>query len=70
MSTADRACSRRSADCDAKRAEMPPPAPGWFSVTTGWSQILLSLSARMRDGGVVGAARRRVRRSMRTGLLG
>ena len=28
---------------------MPPPAPGWFSVTTGWFQILLSRSARTRE---------------------
>jgi hypothetical protein len=28
---------------------MPPPAPGWLSVTTGWFHILLRRSPRTRE---------------------
>jgi hypothetical protein len=48
---------------------MPPPAPGWFSVSTCWFQILLSLSPRMRSAASL-AEPAAESTMMRTGLLG
>src|ERR1041385_9118087 len=48
---------------------MPPPAPGWFSVSTCWFQILLSRSARMRNAASF-AEPAAESTTIRTGLFG